>query len=173
MTAQLPPLGLRLAAGVLHHLPPSPAPGSWLLQGLCPRGTLRGLQHTGGGAGMPFWAGAELGERARNHFPCIFGFPPGQLTDSLRKRLCGTEAGKHVVNSNGHWPSTPTRIKSGTSVATDRQLPPERRSGCRAETRPLCSGKTGRTGLQIGIFRSWFDQPNSCISLYLEMQKTH
>ena len=33
----------------------------------------------------------------------------------------------------------------------------------------LClGGKTGRTGLQIDIFRSWFYEPNSCISLYLE-----
>ena len=32
----------------------------------------------------------------------------------------------------------------------------------------LCSGKTGRTGLKIDIFRSWFYEPNSTISLYLE-----
>ena len=29
-------------------------------------------------------------------------------------------------------------------------------------------GKTGRTGLQIDVFRSWFYEPNSCTSLYLE-----
>lgn len=143
--------------------PPPPAAG--FFRGCAPGGPSEAFSTLEvGGNALLGWA--ELGERARNHFPCTFGFPPEQLTDSLRKRLCGTEAGKHVVSSNGHWPSTPTRIKSGTSVATDRQLPPERRSGCRAETRPLCSGKTGRTGLQIGIFRSWFDQPNSCISLY-------
>ena len=33
----------------------------------------------------------------------------------------------------------------------------------------LCAlGKTARTDLQIGIFRSWFYKPKSCISFYLE-----
>lgn len=100
--------------------PPPPAAG--FFRGCAPGGPSEAFstQEVGGNA-LPGWA--ELGECARNHFPCTFGFPPEQLTDSLRKRLCGTEAGKHVVSSNGHWPSTPTRIKSGTSVATDRQLP--------------------------------------------------
>ena len=31
-------------------------------------------------------------------------------------------------------------------------------------------GKTGRTGLQIVIFKSQFYEPNSCISSYLEKQ---
>lgn len=55
---------------------------------------------------MPFWAGAELGEHARNHFPCTFGFPPGQLTDAIRKRLCGTEAGNmlSIPMDTGHLP---------------------------------------------------------------------
>ena len=37
----------------------------------------------------------------------------------------------------------------------------------------LCSGKTGRTGLQIvRYFRRRFYMPNSCISLYLEKKNT-
>ena len=35
------------------------------------------------------------------------------------------------------------------------------------ERGPLCSGKTGRTGLQRVIFRRFYE-PNSCISPYLE-----
>jgi len=36
----------------------------------------------------------------------------------------------------------------------------------------LCAlGKTARTGLQIVIFRSWFYEPNSFISSYLEKHK--
>ena len=36
----------------------------------------------------------------------------------------------------------------------------------------LCTlGKTGRTGLQIVIFRSWYYEPNSCISAYLEKHR--
>ena len=54
---------------------------------------------------MPFWAGAELREQARNHFPCTFGFSPEQLTDSLRKQLCETEAGKcQPPIGTGHLP---------------------------------------------------------------------
>ena len=34
-----------------------------------------------------------------------------------------------------------------------------------------CSGKTGRTGLQTDIFRSWFHEPDPCISLYLEKRE--
>ena len=50
------------------------------------------------------------------------------------------------------WPSTP----------------PERSAGRRAEMRHSVLWETGRTGLQIDIFRSWFYEPNSCISSYLE-----
>ena len=36
----------------------------------------------------------------------------------------------------------------------------------------LCTlGKTGRTGLQIVIFRSWYYEPNSYISAYLEKHR--
>ena len=37
----------------------------------------------------------------------------------------------------------------------------------RVETGILCSRKTGRTGLQVDIFRNWFHDPNLCISSYL------
>ena len=42
--------------------------------------------------------------------------------------------------------------------------------GVESRNEALCAqgGKTGRTGLQIVIFRSWFYEPNSCISSYLE-----
>ena len=46
------------------------------------------------------------------------------------------------------WPSTP----------------PERSARCRAEMRRSVLWETGRTGLQIDIFRSRFYGPNSCIS---------
>ena len=45
---------------------------------------------------------------------------------------------------------------------------PERAQGGDQEWGSLGSGKTGRTGLQIDIFRRRFYEPNSCISLYLE-----
>ena len=34
-----------------------------------------------------------------------------------------------------------------------------------------CSGKTGRTGLQVDIFGSQFHEPDPCISLHLEKRE--
>ena len=44
----------------------------------------------------------------------------------------------------------------------------ERSSEWRAEWDTLCSGKTGKIGLQADIFRSQSYEPNSCIFSYLE-----
>ena len=41
-------------------------------------------------------------------------------------------------------------------------------SGCRAEMRFSVLWKTGRTSLQIDIFKSWFYEPTFCIASYLE-----
>ena len=54
---------------------------------------------------------------------------------------------------------------------------PERSSGWRSEMRPCVlgmwwgGGGTDRTGLQTDIFKSWFYEPNSCISLYQKSTK--
>ena len=45
---------------------------------------------------------------------------------------------------------------------------PEGAQGEDQEWGTLCFGKTGRIGLQLDILRSWFYEPDSCISSYLE-----
>ena len=69
-----------------------------------------------------------------------------------------------------HWhlPPTSIRIKSRTDAAADFQHPLKGVQGEEQKWSTLCLGKTGRTGLQIDIFRNWFYEPNSCTSLYLE-----
>ena len=69
-----------------------------------------------------------------------------------------------------HWhlPSTSIRIKSCAAAAADLQhLLKELREDSRKEAL-WAQGKTGWTGLQIDVFRSWFYEPSSCISSYLE-----
>ena len=41
-------------------------------------------------------------------------------------------------------------------------------TGVQGEEQKCAGGKTGRTGLQIDIFRSLFCELNSCVSSYLE-----
>lgn len=70
---------------------------------------------------------------------------------------------------DGHLPSASARIKSWAATAADPQHPLEGVQGGDQEWDTLCSGKTGRTGLQIiRIFRGRFYEPHPCISLYLE-----
>ena len=45
--------------------------------------------------------------------------------------------------------------------------PSSRAQGEDQDGGPLCPGKTGRTGLQIDVFRRFYE-PNSCVSSYLE-----
>ena len=52
-----------------------------------------------------------------------------------------------------------TRIKSGSSAAADLQQPLK---GVQDGDQELCAlGKTGRTGLKLDTFRSWFYKPGS------------
>ena len=84
------------------------------------------------------------------------------LNDMGRKTLKDEERKTDYVNYQ--LPSTSIRIKSYAGIAADFQQPLKGvRVKCRNEA--FCVlGKTGRTGLQIDIFRSQFDKPNSCIS---------
>ena len=103
------------------------------------------------------------------HRVAIQGLPPWQdtckfLNDEGRTLLKKQKERLIMSTTNWHLPSTSTRIKSYAGIAADFQQPLKGvRVKCRNEA--FCAlGKTGRTGLQIDIFRSQFDKPNSCIS---------
>ena len=74
----------------------------------------------------------------------------------------------HRVARSGTWlkwlsthASTCTTIKSCCWPS----ITPWKEFGVDSRNETFCAwGKTGRTGLQTGIFRSWFYEPSSCIS---------
>ena len=68
--------------------------------------------------------------------------------------------------TNWHLPSTSTSIKS--CATADFQHPLKGNQGGEQKWGSLCPGKTGRTGLQVDIFRNQFFYPNSYIFSYLE-----
>ena len=73
-----------------------------------------------------------------------------------------------LSTTNWHLPSTSTRTKSCAVAATDLQHSLKGVQGGEQKWGRLCFEKTGRTGLPIDIFRSWFYEPNAYISSYLE-----
>ena len=118
-------------------------------------------------------------------FPLEYRFweawgPGTGLMESNRRRAVYSEmftehwlSGKvcqlQIGTCHAHVPSTSTRIKSNAAAAAGVQHPLNRvQSGDKEWEHCLCSGKTGRAGLQIVIFRSWCYEPRSGISSYLE-----
>ena len=73
---------------------------------------------------------------------------------------------KAVWARDWHLPSVSTGIESWSIAAACLQYSLKGAQGGDQVWGTLCSGTTGRTGLQIDIFR--FYEPNSCISLYQE-----
>ena len=67
-----------------------------------------------------------------------------------------------------HPPSASIWIKACAAAAADLQhLLTELREECRQEALGA-QAKAGWTGLQRDVFRSWFYEPTSCMSSYLE-----
>ena len=64
-------------------------------------------------------------------------------------------------------PQLPTSSAPTSTHAPPPPPPPSRAQGEDQEGGPLCPGKTGRTGLQIDVFRRFYE-PHSCVSSYLE-----
>ena len=73
-----------------------------------------------------------------------------------------------LSTTNWHLSSTSARTKSCAVAATDLQHSLKGVQGGEQKWGTLCFEKTGRTGLQIDVFRSWFYEPNSYIFSYLE-----
>ena len=66
-----------------------------------------------------------------------------------------------------HLPSDSTRTESRATAAAALQHPLKGAQCGDQKWGTLCFGKTGRTGLQIYIFRRFYE-PSSCVSSYLE-----
>ena len=68
---------------------------------------------------------------------------------------------------DGHTPSASACTESWATAAANPQHPLKGAPGGDQECGPLRAGKTGRTGLRVGIFRRRLNEPRSCISSYL------
>ena len=78
-----------------------------------------------------------------------------------------------LPTENWHLPSTSTKIKSWPLQLLTFNFP-ERISGWKSGMRhSVLWEKTGRTGLQIDLFKKGFMSPNSCIFSYLEKHWHH
>ena len=74
----------------------------------------------------------------------------------------------HTSTYHRHLLSTSIRIQSCAAASADLQLLLNVVKAGEKKWEFLCSGKTGRTCLQIHIFRTWFYELNLWISTYLE-----
>ena len=97
----------------------------------------------------------------------------------LYPELLQCESVKYMINmrvsfdlflptKNWHLPSPSTRIKSWATAATDTSW----KFRARIRMRHSAPGKTGRTGLLLGLFRR-FCEPKSYLSSYLEERENH
>ena len=92
----------------------------------------------------------------------------GSTQPGLYARICISHFMWATVNWRLDLLSASMWIKSWVTIDADLQNPLSGAHGGDQEWGILCSGKTGRTGLEIDIFRRRFYEPNSCIFSYLK-----